>query len=196
MMTATDTPPNPASGSRQAATGIRARVALHDPPDQIGSIPSPAGPPPGHAGPRNQPPSAHRDTGEIPARRARTARSARRNDWHKRAMVTDELWQDCGDRAHRGLPRQAPLPDRGEVPWSAAVRQPHAERHLRRREAVHPDSGLGQVRAVGEAGCVRGACYGRAVGERAQRGQVPVPEQVPTDRDADLVAEQVLEPVL
>ena len=44
------------------------------------------------------------------------------------------------------------------------------------------------MRAVGEAGCVRGACHGRAVGEQAQRGQVPVPEEVPADRDANLVA--------
>ena len=29
------------------------------------------------------------------------------------------------------------------------------------------------MRAVGEAGCVRGAGHGRAVGEQAQRGQVP-----------------------
>jgi hypothetical protein len=61
---------------------------------------------------------------------------------------------------------------------------------------VHPDSGPCQVRAVGEAGRVRGACHGRAVGEQAQRGQVPVPEQVPADRDTNLVAEQVLEPAL
>jgi hypothetical protein len=65
-----------------------------------------------------------------------------------------------------------------------------------RRESIHLDGGPCQVRAVGEAGRVGGVCRGCAVGEQAHRGQVPVPEQVPADRDTYLVAEQVLEPAL
>jgi len=49
------------------------------------------------------------------------------------------------------------------------------------------------VRAVREAGRVRGMSHGRAVGEDAQCGEIAVPQEVPADRDANLVAEQALQ---
>ena len=49
------------------------------------------------------------------------------------------------------------------------------------------------MRAVREAGRVRGMSHGRAVGEDAQCGEIAVLQEVPADRDANLVAEQVLQ---